>query len=114
MVCAEDDDKTKILAEIGESAELLNNTVHGVVAAAALELVLKKGHKCEEYFEAVSKGNVQRLWVDLCDSKADTPENGQLVLGAVGESCEVLELSCKELATLHAGPLHSLNSMIAD
>ena len=37
-------DKHKITAEIGADATLLNDTVHGVVAVAALERVLKENN----------------------------------------------------------------------
>ena len=47
-------DKEKIIAEISADATLLNDTIHGVVAAAALERVLKEGSsRLHEFLEAV-------------------------------------------------------------
>ena len=103
-VCTVPADKRKILAEIGSEGERLNNTVHGVVAAAALELVLKQGHECDKYMEAVSRGKVQRLHVDVSGrNAADTQANADAVVAAVGDRCEVLELKFAEMARLHEG-----------
>jgi hypothetical protein len=97
-------DETRIFTEIGGDKELLDNTVHGVVAAAVLELVLKKGYKYDDYLQAVSNGNVQRLRVDLSFSVADMQESGHSVCEAIGESCKVLELTCRKMVELHQGP----------
>ena len=102
-VCTVPADKRKILAEIGSEGERLNSMVHGVVAAAALELVLKQGHECDKYIEAVSRGKVQRLHVDVSGDAADTQANADAVVAAVGDRCEVLELKFAEMARLHEG-----------
>merc|ERR1712166_313193 len=67
-------DKVNILAEIGELTDALDDKIHSVVAAGALERVLKEnGERLDRYLEAVRKGSPpQQLDVDLGGSKGDT------------------------------------------
>ena len=76
-----------------------------MVAAAALELVLKQGHECDKYIEAVSRGKVQRLRVVVDGCKADTQENADAVVAAIGDRCVVAELTFKNMAKLHESTL---------
>lgn len=101
--CVVTADKDRILGEIGTETQRLNNTVHGVVAAAALELVLKRGHKVDTYLGAVAEGNVQRLRVDASNHSEDTQANADRVAAAVGEHCEVLELTFEQMVRLQEG-----------
>ena len=104
-LCTVATDKEKILAEIGNEVEHLNDMVHGVVAAAALGLVLKQGHECDKYMEAVSRGKVQRLHVDVSGDAADTQANADAVVAAVGDRCKVLELTFGNIVGLHEGAM---------
>ena len=93
-------DKHKIIAEIGADATLLNDTVHGVVAAAALERVLKENSdNRHEFLEAVKRSPPRELRVDLKGSAGDTQENVTAVLEALAANgackCEVLRLYSK-------------------
>jgi len=90
-------DKHKIMAEIGADVTLLNDTVHGVVAAAALERVLKENSDSRhEFLEAVKRSPPRELKVDLRDSAGDTQENVTAVIEALAANgaskCEVLSL----------------------
>jgi len=90
-------DKRKIIAEIGTDATLLNDTIHGVVAAAALERVLKENSDNRHAFlEAVKRSPPRELRVDLRDSAGDTQENVTAVIEALAANgaskCEKLEL----------------------
>ena len=90
-------DKHKIIAEIGADATLLNDTIHGVVAAAAFERVLKENNdNRHEFLEAVKRSPPRELTVDLIDSTGDTQETVTAVieaLAATGASkCERLQL----------------------
>jgi len=90
-------DKRKIIAEIGAGATLLNDTVHGVVAAAALERVLKENSDSRhEFLEAVKRSPPRELRVELTDSAGDTQENVTAVIEALAANgaskCEKLDL----------------------
>ena len=90
-------DKRKIIAEIGADATLLNDTIHGVVAAAALERVLKENSDSRhEFLEAVKRSPPRELSVDLRDSAGDTQENVTAVIEALAANgaskCEALRL----------------------
>ena len=90
-------DKRKIIAEIGADATLLNDTIHGVVAAAALERVLKENSdNRHEFLEAVKRSPPRELRVNLRDSAGDTQENVTAVLEALAANgaskCEKLRL----------------------
>merc|ERR1740117_933935 len=96
-------DKHKIMAEIGTDVTLLNDTVHGVVAAAALERVLKENSDSRhDFLEAVKRSPPRELKVDLRDSAGDTQENVTAVIEALAANgaskCEVLRLY-SEVAT---------------
>ena len=91
-------DKRKIIAEIGADATLLNDTVHGVVAAAALERVLKENSDSRhEFLEAVKRSPPRELLVNLTDSAGDTQENVTAVIEALAANgaskCEELQLN---------------------
>merc|ERR1740117_1351564 len=93
-------DKDKIMAEIGADVTLLNDTVHGVVAAAALERVLKENSDSRhEFLEAVKRSPPRELRVDLRDSAGDTQQNVTAVIEALSANgaskCEVLRLLSK-------------------
>lgn len=105
------EDEERIRTEIGSEAGVLQSTVRGVVAGAALQLVLKKGKKNrDQYLRAVREGNVRRLRVDLSGhAVGDTVENVDAILAAFtgdspGRRCEVLELKSYKLVALPAGP----------
>ena len=108
------EDRERIIFEIGTDKELLDGTVHSVVAASVLEQVLKKGvvEECERYLEAL--GKARRLRVDLSNSQADTEANGIAIVEALGENCEVLELKMQKVTMLSTGlspqsPIMQLN-----
>merc|ERR1712166_304917 len=90
-------DKHKIMAEIGADVTLLNDTVHGVVAAAALERVLKENSDSRhEFLEAVKRSPPRELRVGLKDSTGGTQQNVTAVIDALtangASKCEVLAL----------------------
>jgi len=121
-------DKHKIMAEIGADATLLNDTVHGVVAAAALERVLKENSDSRhEFLEAVKSSPPRELRVDLTDSAGDMQENVTAVIEALAANgaskCEMLMLysavateipSCVgELTALKELYLHDCSSLVS-
>merc|ERR1712166_316017 len=96
-------DKHKIMAEIGDDVTLLNDTVHGVVAAAALERVLKENSdNRHEFLAAVKRSPPRELTLDLTGSAGDTQENVTVVIEALAANgaskCEKLRLH-SEVAT---------------
>lgn len=105
------EDEDRIRAKIGDKAGELQSTVRGVVAAAALEVMLKThdAAECNRYLQAVQEGGVQRLRVSLKDDPSDTKENMDAVLAAIlggesqGRQCEVLELRTEALTAMPAG-----------
>lgn len=84
---SEPDDKVAILAEIGDKATVLNETIHAVAANAVLERVLHENdERRHQYLEALMKGNPLRVvWVNLVyhKSKGDTQENVNMLIDAL-------------------------------
>lgn len=80
-----DQDKTKILTEIGDQAVLLNQRIHGVVAAAAMERVLRDNNKAqiERYLAVLAKSPPVVLRIDLRQSEGDLQENVSDVVEAL-------------------------------
>ena len=76
-----DDDKLKILAEVGDKATTLNQMIHGVVGIGALERVLKSNSKRRHhYLESTMKSTPPR---QVCvDKKTSTASAEQQLLSA--------------------------------
>ena len=66
-----EEDRVRIIGEIGEEDDELDRCVHSVVAAASLLRAIK-GKDCEEFMEAVCEGKMRKLQLDLttCDEVA--------------------------------------------
>ena len=85
-------DKDRILLAIGGSKEqqLLDATVHGRVAAAALGRALQTGGEDANMFlQAIAAGRLQRLELDLDDNDGDTVVNMVQLVRAL--DCETLQ-----------------------
>jgi hypothetical protein len=79
---SKEEDTMNILEAI-KGKEALDDVVHGVVATAALRRVLEGfGERAERYLDALRRGNVRQLHLDLKNSPADTPETWK----AIGEA----------------------------
>ena len=102
-------DQKRISDAIGEEATLLDEQVHGVVAAAALKSVLVANdfERRRKYLEAVRAGHVRKLYLDLGETEVDTEEVVEQVLAALnGECMEELRLcSHTSLTALEKGAL---------
>lgn len=120
-------DKTKILEEIGQYSDLLDSSIHGVVAAAALERVLKENRKNKHrYLDALERSPPKILRVDFRGSAGDTQENVSAVVDALAVNgatiCKRLELrtrialeipeSLGQLAELESLVLHGSTKLI--
>jgi hypothetical protein len=93
-------DQKRISDAIGKDATLLDEKVHGVVAAAALKgvLVADDIERRSKYLEAVRAGHVRKLHLDLCDSTADTEVVVAEVLAALdADYMEELQLRSEAL-----------------
>ena len=80
------EDKIKIMDAIGDDSQqlLLDNTVHGRVAVAALRTALEEGGETKQQFlAAVKAGGVRNLQLDLNGSAADTEQNVAAVIEAL-------------------------------
>jgi hypothetical protein len=92
-------DKDRILLAIGGSKEqqLLDATVHGRVAAAALGRALQAGGEdANRFLQAIAAGRLQRLELDLDGNDGDTVVNMTQLVRAL--DCETLQ----ELTITHA------------
>ena len=106
FVCGEgqasvEEDRMRILTEIGDKASLLDETVHGVVAAAALERVLKGANKCqaERYLKVIRKSPpTAELMLNFEDSEADSQATVSAVVEALAfrGTTKKLELQSEE------------------
>ena len=110
-------DKQRILAEIGDDGtELLDRTVHGMIASAQLERVLNLGkERFDQYLDAVRLCPARQLKIDFSTSdEGDTQENVTAVLHALaGGDCQWLQLTTMALEQLSdsLGDLHSLRRL---
>merc|ERR1712166_1706076 len=96
-------DRLKIMAEIGNRATLLNDTIHGKISAAALERVLKEGSdRLHDFLEAIKRSPPRELTLFIMRSEGDTQENVTAVIEALAANgankCVKLTL-CSEGAT---------------
>ena len=100
-------DKDRILSAIGSKTEELDHGIHGVVAAASLERVLRQGerHECGKHLEALRQGRVRHLRINLAgagpdgSTQADTVKNLAGVLDALNpELCEALSICTRQVA----------------
>jgi len=67
------DDERRIKDEIGTESTNLDNLVHGVVATSGLQQALKRGLRIDHYLEALRRGRVRTLKLDLTkNSEIDT------------------------------------------
>lgn len=85
-------DKDRILLAIGGSKEqqLLDATVHGRVAAAALGRALQAGGEdANRFLQAIAAGRLQRLELDLNGNDGDTVVNMTQLVRAL--DCETLQ-----------------------
>jgi hypothetical protein len=85
-------DKDRILLAIGGSKEqqLLDATVHGRVAAAALGRALQAGGEdANRFLQAIAAGRLQRLELDLNRNDGDTVVNMTQLVRAL--DCETLQ-----------------------
>ena len=90
-------DRLKIMAEIGSKSTLLNDTIHGVISAAALKRVLKENSdRRHEFLDAIKRSPPRELQLDLKDSDGDTQENVTALVEALAANgaskCEKLHL----------------------
>lgn len=107
------EDQKRIMAEIGEGNKtLLDDTVHGVVAASTLEMVLKRGDKAESERYLAAVCHARQLRVDVSGSAADNDQNASAVVEAL-ESCEMLDLHFSQITMLsaHIGRLINLKNL---
>ena len=95
-------DERRIKDFIGDESVQLDNMVHGVVAAASLERILKEGgERRETYLTAVRMGRVRLVALDLRNSEADTEETCNAVVDVLdAKACEVLWLKSNSLVAL--------------
>ena len=98
-------DEERIKAAIGDGSTLLDETVHGVNASAALLRGLEAGGETRvRFLEAVRRGHVRKLQLDLAGSEADTEENCWEVLGALdAEAIQEVALTSREVSALPEG-----------
>ena len=90
-------DKTSILAEIGQDTFVLDDGVHGIVAASALHRVLAEGGPRKTQFIRAVHCGVERMSIDLPTSftvlqrntNLDTQTNLLLLLGRLENGPEV-------------------------
>ena len=85
-------DKDRILLAIGgtDQQQLLDATVHGRVAAAALARALAVGGEtADRFLQAIAAGRVQRLEVSLLANAGDTVGNMRQLVEAL--DCETLQ-----------------------
>ena len=92
-------DKDRILDEIGASSETVDRVVHGIVAAAAMNRIMKFGTEAQRkaYLEALRLGSVRDFTLSLHDdaAAADTTENVGDVLTALSpQEREVCTACC--------------------
>lgn len=93
------DDKQRIMREIGDNAETLNNLCRGVVAAPAVERALRVGgvtrdgvNRREAYLQAAAKGCWKVVNIDLRNGQADDIHTWGAVLDAAREHAVTVRL----------------------
>ena len=98
------EDKIKIMDAIGDDSQqlLLDNTVHGRVAVAALRTALEEGGETKQQFlAAVKDGGVRNLQLDLNGSAADTEQNVAAVIEALNpRTLQELTISSTAISVL--------------
>jgi len=69
----EKEDEIRILSQVGEKTRLLDETVHGMMAASVLRRVLQEGDsaKWRRYLKAIQTGHLSRIELDLVDCKVE-------------------------------------------
>ena len=77
-----------------ERLERLDQTVHGIVAAAGLRAALEAGGKlCDEFLAVIRMGHLRKLSLGLDFSDADSEENLRDVVAALDPAAlEVLQV----------------------
>ena len=88
-------DKSMILAAIGNDGhQLLDQTVHGIVAAAGLQVALEAGGTLrDEFLAAIRVGHLRKLSLTLWGSDAESEDNLRAVVAALDPAAlEVLEI----------------------
>ena len=94
-------DKVKILAEIGNKGTTLNQTIHGVMAAGALERVPNENSERRHlYLEAVRNSPPRRLRVAL-HGEGDTQENVTALIEALAGGSEPSK--CEQACAAYLG-----------
>ena len=87
-------DKSMILGAIGDGHERLDQTVHGIVAAAGLRAALEAGGKLsDEFLAAIRVGQLRKLSLSMDFSDADSEDTLRDVVAALDPAAlEVLEI----------------------
>ena len=88
-------DKERILNRIRSASSLVNSTVRGFIAAAALERAFKDGtdELQADYLSTLSSGHAKCVRLDLVGCAADTEDTIVAVAAAIDpEACEELHL----------------------
>ena len=87
-------DKSMILGAIGDGHVRLDQTVHGIVAAAGLRAALEAGGTlCDGFLAAIRVGHLRKLSLSLVFSDADSARNLRAVVAALDPATlELLEL----------------------
>ena len=63
---SQEEDRERILTEIGDKSQLLDDRVHGMIASAALQRVYHEGnHNMSRYLEALRRSTPTKLRLDL-------------------------------------------------
>ena len=95
-------DKLDILAEIGDRNTMLDEKVHSVVAASALERVLNDGSEQQQqaYIDAIRKCSPQELRLKLTGNDAHAQARRVCDALAAKDECKTLELLVESMLSL--------------
>ena len=101
-----EEDRVKILADIGDSHAALDTMLHGLIATTMLRASLESEDSSEGVIDAFRNGRVKTVFLNLRDSSADTAENLELIVGALDvSSLEELTISAKKASGSWANAL---------
>ena len=91
-----EEDRVRILEEIGHESSLLDDRVHSVVATAALNRVLNEQNEQRQmtYLEAIRKCPPPELRLSITNSEVDAQETMSAVIEALAfrDGCKMFEL----------------------
>ena len=107
------EDKYRILKTIGADESLLDQSVHGVVAACAIRRAFEEGPEAAQLFlEALRAGCNRFVSVDLVESPVDTVDTVLAILDAVHScACIHLALASAALNTVDGAALSRLDTL---